>query len=149
MITFNSTAASSDPMSADHELQPIGSPVPTISVVLPVYNGEPYLAEAVDSILGQTFDDFELIAVYDASTDISRQRLEEAAQRDARVRVVEGTSRGSASTPSISGFSRARGRVSSRAWIWMDVSLPHRFARQVEYLRAHPDIAVVLARRSR
>jgi glycosyltransferase involved in cell wall biosynthesis len=58
-------------MSALHEPS-VGVAVPAVSVVLPVYNSEPYLAEALDSILRETFDDFELIAVYDASTDNSR-----------------------------------------------------------------------------
>ena len=48
---------------------------PLISVVLPVYNGEKYLAEAVDSILAQTFTDFELIMIDDGSTDSSLQIL--------------------------------------------------------------------------
>ena len=42
---------------------------PTVSVILPVYNGALFLGEAVESILGQTFDDFELIAIDDGSVD--------------------------------------------------------------------------------
>jgi glycosyltransferase involved in cell wall biosynthesis len=109
--------------------------------VLPVYNSEPYLAEALDSILRQTFDDFELIAVYDASTDNSRTRLEDAARRDARVRVVDGPGRGLVDALNL-GLERARGEFIARMDA-DDVSQSTRFARQVEYLRANPQIAVV------
>jgi len=76
-------------MSARHEPS-IGATAPTVSVLLPVYNGGPYLAEAVESILGQTFDDFELIALYDPSSiDNSGNLLDDIARRDSRVCVVE------------------------------------------------------------
>jgi hypothetical protein len=127
-------------MSALHEPS-VGVAVPAVSVVLPVYNSEPYLAEALDSILRQTFDDFELIAVYDASTDNSRTRLEDAARRDARVRVVDGPGRGLVDALNL-GLERARGEFIARMDA-DDVSQSTRFARQVEYLRANPQIAVV------
>jgi hypothetical protein len=127
-------------MSALHEPS-VGVAVPAVSVVLPVYNSEPYLAEALDSILRQTFDDFELIAVYDASTDNSRTRLEDAARRDSRVRVVDGPGRGLVDALNL-GLERARGEFIARMDA-DDVSQSTRFARQVEYLRANPQIAVV------
>ena len=64
---------------------PSGSPV--ISVLLPVYNAQRYLAAAVESVLGQSFADFELIAFDDGSTDGSLQLLRDYAARDPRVRV--------------------------------------------------------------
>jgi glycosyltransferase involved in cell wall biosynthesis len=127
-------------MSARHEAS-AGVVVPAVSVVLPVYNSEPYLAEALDSILRQTFDDFELIAVYDASIDNSRSRLEDAARRDARVSVVDGPGRGLVDALNL-GLARARGEFIARMDA-DDVSQSTRFARQVEYLRANPQIAVV------
>lgn len=133
-------AATNNPTSG--HLEPsTGATAPTVSVVLPVYNSEPYLAEAIESVLGQTFGDFELIAVYDASTDDSRRRLEEIARRDSRVCVVDGQNRGLVDALNL-GLSRARGEFMARMDS-DDVSLPNRFARQVEYLRAHPEIAVV------
>jgi hypothetical protein len=127
-------------MSARHGASG-GVVVPAVSVVLPVYNSEPYLAEALDSILRQTFDDFELIAVYDASIDNSRSRLEDAARRDARVSVVDGPGRGLVDALNL-GLARARGEFIARMDA-DDVSQSMRFARQVEYLRANPQIAVV------
>lgn len=61
---------------------------PAVSLVLPVYNGERYLAEALDAILAQSFTDFELIAVDDCSTDTTPAILAEYAARDSRIRVI-------------------------------------------------------------
>jgi hypothetical protein len=127
-------------MSARREAS-VGVVVPAVSVVLPVYNGEPYLVEALNSILRQTFEDFELIAVDDASTDNSRSYLEEAARRDARVCIVDGPGRGLVDALNL-GLARARGEFIARMDA-DDVSQSTRFARQVEYLRANPQIAVV------
>jgi glycosyltransferase involved in cell wall biosynthesis len=133
--------ALSIPMSERHEPSSAGT-VPAVSVVLPVYNGEPFLVEALDSILGQTFGDFELIAVCDpSSSDNSRSLLDDAARRDSRVHVLQGPIRNLAAALNL-GLSRARGEFIARMDA-DDVSLSNRFARQVEYLREHPDIAVV------
>ena len=60
-----------------------------ISVVMAAYNAEKYLKEAMDSILGQTYDDLELIVIDDKSTDTSGQILKDYAARDSRVVVLE------------------------------------------------------------
>ena len=65
---------------------------PRISVVLPVFNAAAHLSEALESILTQTFTDFELLAVYDDSSDESLAILQAAATRDARVRIIYGPS---------------------------------------------------------
>ena len=62
--------------------------MPRISVIVPVYNGEKYLKPCIDSVLAQTFTDFELLAVNDGSKDGSPAILEEYARKDARVRVI-------------------------------------------------------------
>ncbi|MDO4173557.1 MAG: glycosyltransferase family 2 protein [Eubacteriales bacterium] len=61
---------------------------PTVSVLVPVYNVEPYLRQCIDSIMGQTFSDFELILCDDGSTDCSGQICDTYAAKDSRVRVV-------------------------------------------------------------
>jgi glycosyltransferase involved in cell wall biosynthesis len=61
-------------------------PAPTVSIGLPVYNGERYLAQAIESILGQTYTDFELIISDNASTDGTAEICAEAAARDRRIR---------------------------------------------------------------
>ena len=61
---------------------------PHISVVVPVYNGERYLRECLDSILNQTFSDIELVLVDDGSSDLSGLICDEYATKDNRVRVL-------------------------------------------------------------
>ena len=62
--------------------------MPKLSVIVPVYNTEKYLRECIDSILAQTFRDFELILVDDGSTDGSGTICDEYAKQDARIRVI-------------------------------------------------------------
>ena len=64
------------------------SPAPTLSVGLPVYNGERYLAESLDALLAQTYADFELIISDNASTDGTAEICREYAARDPRIRYV-------------------------------------------------------------
>ena len=64
------------------------SPAPTLSVGLPVYNGERYLAESLDALLAQTYADFELIISDNASTDRTAEICREYAARDPRIRYV-------------------------------------------------------------
>jgi len=105
---------------------------PLISVVLPVYNGEAHLSEALDSILAQSLGDFELIAINDGSTDGSLAMLRDYERKDSRLRLV---ARGNKNLPNTlnEGVDLARG-----AWIARmdqdDVALPHRFERQIEWL---------------
>jgi glycosyltransferase involved in cell wall biosynthesis len=61
-------------------------PEPLVSVLIPVYNGLPYLAECLDSVLAQDLEDFELVILDDGSTDGSRDLIEHYARRDSRIR---------------------------------------------------------------
>lgn len=105
---------------------------PLISVVLPVYNGEQYLGEAIDSVLAQTVRNFELLIIDDGSKDGSRHILRDYALRDSRVRVVFRENCGLANTLN-ELIEMARG-----TWVARmdsdDIALPHRFARQLEWL---------------
>lgn len=109
-----------------------GGDMPKISVVLPVYNGERYLAEALDSILAQTFADFEIIVIDDGSTDGSLSLLQKYEKRDKRIRLVARENRNLATTLNDS-IDLAKGE-----WIARmdqdDIALPHRFERQLEWL---------------
>ena len=68
--------------------------MPKISVIVPVYKVEPYLHECVDSILAQTFTDFELILVDDGSSDNCGKICDEYAAKDSRIRVIHQENRG-------------------------------------------------------
>ena len=110
---------------------------PAISVLMPVYNAELYVAEAVESVLAQTFTDFELITIDDGSTDRSSRILEGYAGLDSRIRLVSRPNTGIVGALN-EGASMARGEIIARMDA-DDVSLPERFAKQFEYLLAHPD----------
>jgi len=114
---------------------------PYISVVMPVYNGQRFLREAVESIQNQTFSDFELLILNNASTDNSRQILYEYEKLDNRIRILEQPIRDL--TPSLQrGFLEACGRYIARMDS-DDIALPDRLEKQVSFLDNHPEIAVL------
>jgi hypothetical protein len=114
--------------------------MPTVSVLMAVYNGEAWLREAIDSILGQTFTDLEFVIVDDGSTDGSADII--ASYRDPRIRSIR-NARNSGLTRSLNlGLAECRGALVARQDA-DDVSEPSRLAEQVAYLEAHPDVAVV------
>lgn len=114
---------------------------PLVTVVLPVRDGARYLREAVDSILGQTFRDFELVIIDDGSEDETPAILLEYASRDSRVR-VETQARLGITTALNRGIAHARGGFIARVDA-DDVSIPERLAYQVAFLERHPSVAVV------
>jgi GT2 family glycosyltransferase len=107
---------------------------PLVSVALPVYNGEKYLAEALDSILAQTFTNFEFIIVDDGSTDNSLFILREYEQKDSRIRLISRENRNVAATLNEIMF-LARGKWFARM-DQDDIALPQRFERQLAWLEA-------------
>lgn len=112
---------------------------PAVSVLMPVHNGEHYLKEAVESILAQTFADFEFLIIDDGSTDRSRQIVESFS--DPRiVLVANAENRGTVHVLN-QGIALARGRYIARMDA-DDISLPERLERQVRFMNEHPDIGV-------
>lgn len=110
---------------------------PLISVVLPVYNCEAYVSGSVNSILGQSFGDFELLIIDDASTDATIPEIKTIS--DDRIRLIE-KERNSGYTDSLNlGISMAKGKYIARM-DGDDISLPERFSRQVDFLESHPDV---------
>ena len=114
---------------------------PAISVVLPVYNAEAYVREAVESILAQTFTDFELIIINDGSTDDSGAILRELAARDTRIVLVERPNDGLVSALN-DGLEMARAELIARMDA-DDVSMPERFALQHARMVQEPELAVL------
>src|ERR1700727_4040675 len=112
---------------------------PTVSVVLSVRNGGEDLPTALDTILTQSFSDFELIAINNGSTDGTRDFLDQVA--DPRVRVYHQEDKGLAAALN-RGISLARGRYIARQ-DHDDWALPTRFAKQVAFLDANPDCSLI------
>ena len=109
---------------------------PRVSVAMPVYNSERYLAKAVESILEQTFTDFEFLIVDDGSTDSSRAILEQYSAA-MRIKLVSRPNTGYLVALN-EMLGRARGQYVARMDA-DDVALPGRFERQVQYLDDHPE----------
>jgi glycosyltransferase involved in cell wall biosynthesis len=114
---------------------------PVISVIMPVYNAERYLTEALDSILAQTFGDFELILIDDGSTDGSAEILNQYATVQDRIRLFRRPNTGL--TKALNECLRlARGEFVARMDS-DDICTPDRFEKQVTYMRAHPDVVLL------
>lgn len=111
---------------------------PLISVILPVYNAELYLSEAVDSILNQTVNDFELILIDDGSTDGSLSIAQAYAKQDERVVLISQPNMGLVETLN-KGISLAKGRYIARMDA-DDISLENRFEEQVKLLESGYDL---------
>jgi glycosyltransferase involved in cell wall biosynthesis len=113
----------------------------TISVVMSVYNGARRLRPTIESILGQTDRDFELVIVDDGSTDATPAILASYAQLDPRVRVITQSNTG-LTRALIRGCGEARGRLIARQDCG-DESHPERLARQRALIDSAPDIVLV------
>ena len=116
--------------------------MPAVSVVMPVYNGEKYVAEAIESILEQTFSDFELIIVDDGSQDRTAAIIRSYAARDDRIRCVMLEQNTGEAGARNRGLEQATGEYVTSSDS-DDVSLPERLENQVDFLRANPAIGAV------
>lgn len=112
---------------------------PAVSVLMSVYNGQNFLRQAVDSILGQTFADFEFIIIDDGSTDATPDIL--AGYTDSRIRRVRNPGNIGLTRSLNIGLEMARGRYVARMDA-DDESLPTRIEEQVAFLDANPGVAV-------
>lgn len=120
------------------------SNTPAISVVLGVYNGQRFLAEAIESILNQTFTDFEFITVDDGSTDKTPRILRDYASKDQRLKVIR-IPHGGIVDAANAGLDAAQAPLIARADA-DDVSMPERFAKQVQYMAEHPEVVCLGSR---
>lgn len=118
--------------------------MPTVSVVLPTYNGEKYIRESIESILGQTLTDWELIIVDDYSTDSTPEIAEEYAAADPRIRVIHNDQNQKLPGSLNIGFRQARG--SYLTWTSDDnMYLTYALEAMAEYLEAHKEAPMVCA----
>jgi glycosyltransferase involved in cell wall biosynthesis len=116
------------------------SAAPVVSVLMAVHNGAPWVREAVDSVLGQTLSDLELIVIDDASTDATPTLL--ASIRDVRLRVERSSVRRGLSASLAEAWTIARAPLIARLDA-DDVSETDRLARQQAFLSSHPEIGLL------
>lgn len=114
-------------------------PAPAVSVVIPVYNSENYVEQAIHSILDQTFRDMEVIVVNDGSTDRSGEVIK--AIGDPRIRYIEQKNTGLPGALN-TGLKAARAALIARH-DHDDVALPTRIEEQVAYMQAHPEVGAL------
>jgi len=115
--------------------------LPSLSVIMPVFNAGRYLRQSIDSILMQSYRDYELIVVNDGSTDESPVILKEFEQCDDRVRLISRPNTGLVGALN-DGLSLATGEYVARMDA-DDVSVTHRFQKQLDYLKNNPHVVGV------
>jgi glycosyltransferase involved in cell wall biosynthesis len=114
---------------------------PTVSVIMPVHNGEQWLREALDSVLRQDFRDFECIVVDDGSDDGTAGLLDEFARRDDRIRVIHQPRAGI-----VAALNRAIAAARAPFLARLDAddrARADRLKRQLDFMTAHPDVGLL------
>ena len=114
--------------------------IPQVSIIMPVYNTAPFLREAMDSMLSQTFSDFELIVLNDCSPDNAEEVLN--TYNDPRIVRYKGEKNVGLSNVLNVGIVMARGKYIARMDS-DDISLPNRLQVQVDYLESNPEVDLV------
>lgn len=113
--------------------------MPKVSVLMPVYNTrEEYLRPAIESILNQTFSNFEFIIINDGSTDNSPQVVQEYADKDSRIKFINNKKNSGLIAVLNQGLELCTGEYIARMDS-DDISRPERFAKQVAYMDLHPE----------
>ena len=116
-----------------------------LAVILPAYNAENFITECLDSLLNQTFSDFCILAVNDASTDNTDKILEDYAAKDTRLRVYHFSE--NQGEPAVMQFTMDILKEMDVEYVARmdadDVCIPQRFERQIQYLDSHPEIDIL------
>ena len=116
-------------------------PTPRVTVIMPVYNSENTLHESMQSILGQSYQDFEFIIIDDGSTDATYAILGDYAAQDARIILLRNEQNMRQSYCVNKGLALAQGQYVARMDA-DDISLPERLAKQVAFMDLHPEVGV-------
>lgn len=111
-----------------------------VTILMPVYNGELYLREAIDSILSQTFTNFTLLIINDGSTDSTEQIIQ--SYNDTRIQYVKNENNLKLISTLNKGLSLIRTKYVARMDA-DDISLPTRIQKQVDFLESHSDVGVL------
>ncbi len=115
---------------------------PLVSVVIPIYNAERYLIQAIDSILSQTLENFELILINDASTDKTLQIIQKYKEKDKRIRLINNKKNLQMAESLNLAIDQAESELIARM-DQDDISLPNRLAVQYAFMKNHPNAAIV------
>lgn len=116
--------------------------IPKASVIIPAYNAEKYIAKSIESILNQTFTDFELIIIDDCSTDETYAIIIEYAKKDNRIVVLKNEKNLGIAGNRNKGISLAKGEYI----VWQDaddISMPERISKQFNFMESHPEVGIV------
>ena len=114
---------------------------PEVTVILPAYNAEKYIREAVDSIRSQTYDDYEVVAVDDGSTDSTGEILDELAADFSKMTVIHQENRGLAAARN-AALASMKGQYVALLDS-DDIWLPDKLKRCMDFLKSNPDISIV------
>lgn len=115
---------------------------PLVSVVMPIYNAEKYLTQAIESILSQTLENFELILINDASTDKTLQIIRKYKKRDNRIRIINNKKNLQMAQSLNLAISKAESDLIARM-DQDDISFPNRLEVQYDFMNSHPSVAIV------
>lgn len=114
---------------------------PLVSVIMPAYNAEKYIGEAIESILNQTYKNFEFIIIDDASSDETTDIIKNFQKKDKRIILVKNRENIGVTKSLNKALRRARGKYIIRMDA-DDFAYPNRFAQQVALMERHPDVVV-------
>lgn len=112
-----------------------------VSVIMPVFNSENYLAESIESILNQTYRNFEFIIIDDGSTDKSYNIMKSYQKKDSRIKVIKQDNRGVSITLN-KCIAMTKGNIIARQDA-DDISAPERLKCQIDYLARHPEVGLL------
>lgn len=115
---------------------------PLVSVITPAYNAEKYIGDTIESILNQTFKDFEFIILNDKSTDNTLKIIQEYAKKDSRIIVIDNEKNLGIAGNRNKGIKKAKGKYI----IWQDaddISLPERIEKQYRFMEKNPKVGIL------
>lgn len=115
---------------------------PAVTIYMPVFNAQDYLSQAIESILSQSYTNFEFIIVDDASTDASWKIIKSYARRDKRIRAFKNTLNLGVSLTSNIAISHSRGKFLARLDA-DDIAMPDRIKKQVQFLTQKKQVVAV------
>ena len=115
---------------------------PIVTVFIPCYNAEKFISETIESVLAQTYQNFEILIIDDGSTDNSRKIIEEYAHKDARIRSLYNEGNKGVGYTRNRGIKEARGKYLA-VMDADDVAVPNRLEKEIQYLEEHGSVGAV------